>query len=63
VTDLDSAQIKLAVDAILARTRLPVTPDDYERLLGLYPILQTQCANLRVAGLRNLEPAIIYQPR
>jgi hypothetical protein len=57
---MDSAQVKLAVDAVLARTRLPVTPDDYERLLGLYPILQTQCLNLRLAGLRDLAPAIIY---
>jgi hypothetical protein len=60
VTELDNTQIKLAVDAVLAKAHLPVTPEDYERLLDLYPTLQTQCAALRIAELRTLEPAVIY---
>jgi hypothetical protein len=60
MTELDSAQVKEAVDAILARTALPVTPEDYVRLLGLYPALLKQAADLRLPELRDLEPAVIY---
>ena len=60
MTDIDPAQAKIAVDAVLARAGLRVTPEDYERLIGLYPILRAQCAALRLPELRDLEPALIY---
>ena len=61
----DSAPVdtKLAVDAVLARAGLSVTPEDYARLLGLYPALQSQAATLRLPELRDLEPAVIYPAR
>jgi hypothetical protein len=54
------SDIKAAVDAVLARTGLSVTPEDYLRLLTLYPALQAQTASLRIPELHNLEPAVIY---
>lgn len=63
MTDMDAAQIKLAVDAVLSRSGLSVTPEDYERLLGLYPALRAQAAALRIAQLPDCEPAIIYPAR
>ena len=60
MTDTDVAQANIAVDAVLARAGLRVTPEDYERLVGLYPTLRAQCAALRLPELRDLEPAVIY---
>ncbi len=54
------AQAQVAVDAIIARTGLPVTPEDYARLLSLYPAFQSQAAALRLPELPDLEPAHIY---
>jgi hypothetical protein len=63
MTEMDSAQTKSALDAVLARAGLGVTPADYERLLMLYPALRTQAADLRIPELSNLEPAVIYPAR
>jgi hypothetical protein len=63
MTEMSPAQTKAAVDAILARARLPVTAEDYDRLLGLYPTLEAQSAALRIPELRPLEPAVIYLAR
>ena len=63
MTQMDAAQIKIAVDAILTRARLQVTPDEYERLLSLYPIFQAQSTGLRLAELHDREPAVIYPAR
>jgi len=63
MTEMNPAQTKVAVDAVLARAGLNVTPEDYERLLGLYPALRTQAADLRIPELRGLEPAVIYPAR
>lgn len=60
MNDMDAAQIKVAVDAALAKAGLPVSPEDYERLLSLYPHLQAQCVALRLPELRDREPAVIY---
>jgi hypothetical protein len=54
-------QIKQAVDAVLAAARLPLTGEDYERLLGNYPIIQAQLATLRFPEVRSREPAIIFR--
>jgi hypothetical protein len=63
MTALDAAQIKVAVDTVLDRTRMQVPPDEYARLLDLYPQLLAQAAELRLPELRNREPAIIYPAR
>jgi len=52
-------QIKQAVDAVLAAARLPLTGEDYERLLRNYPIVQDQLAALRFPEARACEPATI----
>jgi hypothetical protein len=62
MTDLNPAQIKLAVDGVLTRARLPVTADEYERLLQNYPYVQSQLAELRLPEARYREPADIYRP-
>jgi hypothetical protein len=60
MTDMDPTQVKEAVDQILARNSLPITPEEYERLLRIYPILQSQLAELRVPEARHGEPALIF---
>ena len=57
---MDVTQTRTALDAILARARLQVSPSDYDRLLGLYPLLQAQTASLRIPELPDLEPALIF---
>jgi hypothetical protein len=61
VIDMTPDQIKQAVDAILAAARLPLTGEDYERLLRNYPLVQSQLAALRFPEMRYSEPAVIFQ--
>jgi hypothetical protein len=56
-------QIKQAVDAVLAAARLPLTGEDYERLLRNYPTIQAQLAELRLPEARYAEPADIFEPQ
>jgi hypothetical protein len=49
-----------AIDAIIARDRLNLAPEDRERLITIYAETQTELANLRSLDLRLVEPAIIY---
>jgi hypothetical protein len=60
MTEQTPDQVKQAVDAVLAAARLPLTGEDYERLLRTYPTIQAQLATLRSDEARYLEPAIIY---
>jgi hypothetical protein len=46
-----------AVDAVLARARLTLSAEDFARLVRLYPLIQSQLAELRLAEVRYLEPA------
>jgi hypothetical protein len=62
MTDLTADQIKQAVDAVLTAARLPVSADEYERLVQNYPYHQSQLAQLRFPEARYLEPADIYRP-
>jgi hypothetical protein len=63
MTGSTESEAKAAVNAILARAGLSVTPEDHARLLALYPALRTQAADLRIPELRDLEPAVIYPAR
>jgi hypothetical protein len=47
-------------DALLARAQLPVSGEEYERLLRLAEIVDRHRAALRIPEARNLEPASIY---
>ena len=48
------------VDGVLARTGLPVSPDERERLIRLYPLIEEWLAGVRLAETRYAEPAVIY---
>jgi hypothetical protein len=51
---------RAAVDAVLLRAGLKVIPEEYERLVRNYPIIQSQLAALRIPEVRYGEPAVIY---
>jgi hypothetical protein len=48
------------VDLVLARTGLPVTPEERERLIRLYPTLAEWTGAVRLPETRYAEPAVIY---
>ena len=48
------------VDLVLERTGLPVSPDERERLIRIYPMLLEWTGALRLAETRYAEPALIY---
>ena len=48
------------VDLVLARAGLPVTPEERERLIRLYPMIQEWTSALRLPETRYAEPALIY---
>jgi hypothetical protein len=62
VSEMTAEQIKQAVDAVLAAARLPLTGEDYERLLRNYPTIQAQLAELRFPEVRYGEPAVVFRP-
>ena len=48
------------VDLILARTGLPVTAEERERLIRVYPMIDEWTGGLRLPETRYAEPALIY---
>ena len=48
------------VDLVLARTGLPVTPEERERLIRVYPTIAEWTGALRLPETRHAEPALIY---
>jgi hypothetical protein len=56
-TSLDAAA---QVDLLLARTGLPVTPEERERLIRVYPMIAEWTSSLRLPETRYAEPALIY---
>jgi hypothetical protein len=61
MSDTAPAEVKAAVDAVLAAARLPVTPEEYARLLENYAFYQSLVAELRFPEARYLSPADIYR--
>jgi len=51
---------RAALDALLERARLPVSGEEYERLLRLSDAADRHMADLRIPEARNEEPARIY---
>ena len=51
---------RAAVDAILARDRLQLSAEDYERLVNTYDELQAELVLLRPDNIRDVEPAVVY---
>lgn len=61
MSDLTSGPDATAmVDAVLARTGLPLLPEERERLIGLYPNIAAWTGAVRVPEARYAEPALIY---
>jgi hypothetical protein len=49
-----------AVDAILARTGIPVSEGERERLIRFYPLVRGWTEQLRTVEARYEEPVLIY---
>ena len=49
-----------AVDMILARNGLPVSPAERERLIRFYPLIRDWMEQLRMVEARYEEPVLIY---
>ncbi len=56
----DTADAATQVDLVLARTGLPVTPEERERLIRLYPMVAEWTSALRLPETRYAEPALVY---
>lgn len=56
----DTTEAATQVDLVLARTGLPVTPEERERLIRLYPMIAEWTDGLRLPETRYAEPALIY---
>jgi hypothetical protein len=56
----DTTDAATQVDLVLARTGLPVTPEERERLIRLYPMIAEWTGGLRLPETRYAEPALIY---
>jgi hypothetical protein len=48
------------VDLVLAQTGLPVTPEERERLIRIYPLIREWTSAVRLPETRYAEPALIY---
>jgi hypothetical protein len=48
------------VDLALKRTGLPVTAEERERLIRIYPMIDEWTGGLRLPETRYAEPALIY---
>jgi hypothetical protein len=56
----DAPDATAMVDMVLARTGLPVSAEERERLIRLYPNIAEWTDGLRIAETRYAEPALIY---
>ena len=56
----NTADAAAQVDLVLARTGLPVSPEERERLIRLYPMIAEWTGALRLPETRYAEPALIY---
>lgn len=58
--NITAPDAEAAVDGVLARTGLPVSSEERERLIRMYPLIQEWLAGVRVPEARYAEPAVIY---
>ena len=52
--------IAAQVDLVLAKSGMPVTPEERERLIRVYPMLAEWTSAVRLPETRYAEPALIY---
>jgi hypothetical protein len=55
-----TADVEAQVDLVLKRTGLPVTAEERERLIRVYPMIDEWTGGLRLPETRYAEPALIY---
>ncbi|HLH74482.1 MAG TPA: hypothetical protein VKX96_14425 [Chloroflexota bacterium] len=55
-----SAETVAEVDFVTRRTGLPLTPEERERFIKLYPSLVEMLQQLRLPETRYSEPALIF---
>ena len=58
--EIATAEATAQVDHVLARTGLPVSSEERERLIRLYPAIQEWLDGVRISETRYAEPALIY---
>jgi hypothetical protein len=58
--EIEATEATAQVDRVLAWTGLPVSSEERERLIGLYPVMQEWLNGVRIPETRYAEPAIIY---
>ncbi|GAB4380791.1 MAG: hypothetical protein Kow00121_37780 [Elainellaceae cyanobacterium] len=51
----------IMVDRILKTSTLPVTAEEREKLISLYPLVQQMAAQVRTPEIHHAEPALVYQ--
>ena len=56
----ETPDVAAQVDLVLARTGLPVSAEDRERLIRVYPMIEEWTSGLRLPETRYAEPAVIY---
>ncbi len=64
LNDTNPNDLKLNAEAqvalVLQRTGLPVTPDERDRLVRIFPAIREWTDGLRLAETRYAEPALIF---
>lgn len=56
----ETPDVAAQVDLLLARAGLPVAPEERERLIRVYPMIEEWTSGLRLPETRYAEPAVIY---
>jgi hypothetical protein len=56
----ETPDVAAQVDLVLARTGLPVSAEERERLIRVYPMIEEWTSGLRLPETRYAEPAVIY---
>ena len=56
----ETPDVAAQVDIVLARAGLPVTPEERERLIRVYPMIEEWTSGLRLPETRYAESAVIY---
>ena len=59
-TLLDAVDAASEVDSVLRRSRLPVTSEERERFVRIYPTLVEGVKQLRLPEARHGEPSLIF---
>ena len=56
----ETPDVAVQVDLVLARAGLTVTPEERERLIRVYPMIEEWTSGLRLTETRYAGPAVIY---